>query len=117
MSEHTSFIERALGGHIVDVEEEIDDAIGEWHARGGHDDTGASVPLHGWLGMTREEYQLFLEQPRTLSAILHVRAYGGNLGDVVNAHDEREVRMAARGASDQDVATVMTWLRATHRIR
>jgi len=47
---------------------EIDDYIDDWHIL----DSGAEleVSLAAWLGMTEEEYQLFLEDESNLSIII-----------------------------------------------
>lgn len=39
------------------TESEIDDRIEEWHA------SDSDVPLHVFLGMTWEEYSLFVSSP------------------------------------------------------
>lgn len=59
MSNQTSLIERVLAGDVLleDLDDAIDAAVGEWHRA----DTSKSLPL--WLGMTEEEYALWLEQP------------------------------------------------------
>jgi hypothetical protein len=61
-----SFIERALSGESSD----IDDAIDEWHKRSGRLDDGRQVAIFDWLGMTCEEYKLFVECPDALETIL-----------------------------------------------
>jgi len=116
MSEDTSFIARALAGEILDVDDAIDDAVDDWHERGGLAEDGTPVTLHDWLGMTADEYSVFVEQPRALRAILHARRYGGTLGDIVNATDEGAVTMAARGASPEEIAALIAWLRTTGRL-
>ena len=43
MSEHVPFIERALRGRVVDVDEEVDDEIALWHA------SDSRLKLSEWL--------------------------------------------------------------------
>jgi len=62
-------VERALKGRIVDVDEEVDNEISRWHA------SDSKLKLHDWLGMTRDEYALFVEQPEALRLILAGRKH------------------------------------------
>ena len=71
----TTFIDAALGGTVLDIDTAVDDAIEEWHRRDGRLDDGSQVPIHDWLGMTREEYARFLEHPAALRTILHARTF------------------------------------------
>lgn len=66
MSVHISFVDRALRGEILNLEE-IDDAIDAWHTN------ESGVPLHEYLGLTFEEYQVFVVQPSMLQGILATR--------------------------------------------
>lgn len=65
MSVHISFVDRVLRGEIN--LEEIDDAIDAWHT------TETGVPLHEYLGLTFEEYQVFVVQPSMLQGIVATR--------------------------------------------
>jgi hypothetical protein len=40
----------------------FDDAIDEWHR------TDGSVPIHEWLGLSKEEYSRFVTQPSVVLA-------------------------------------------------
>ena len=67
----TTFIDAALRGQIADPDEEIDRYIAVWH-----DLPGDQPSLHDWLGMTWEEYSLFVERPQFLPTILSARRRG-----------------------------------------
>ena len=56
------FVSRAIAGEAMI--EEIDDYVDEWHAN------PAGLPLHEYLGMSRDEYALWLRSPDSLPAIL-----------------------------------------------
>ena len=64
MSKPKAFMDLALAGMIVDPEREIDRHIAEWH------ETRTKLSLHDWLGMTAEEYAMFVENPTFLRVLL-----------------------------------------------
>jgi hypothetical protein len=62
MSEQRNFISLALAGKVTP--DQIDDYVGKWH------DSSSRLELHEYLGLTREEYGLWLGDPDQLLAIL-----------------------------------------------
>ena len=70
-----NFIERCLdlrvdadGYRIDDVRsDDIDDFVKEWH------ESKSELSIHEFLGMTEDEYKLWVEQPEILEAILTAR--------------------------------------------
>lgn len=64
MSRRSSFMSLALTGRIQNPTEAIDDYIEEWHV------ARTNLELHEWLGLTWEEYTLFVEKPEFLSILL-----------------------------------------------
>lgn len=111
MFDESTFIERCLSGNAL--LDDIDDFVDAWHDDvGGQDQT-----LSEFLGMTELEYEMWVERPSSLRLILFMRKNGV-------AHDSPEQihlatadrRLAARGASPDEVADVVDWLRATKRI-
>lgn len=110
MSEHVPFIERALRGRVVDVDEEVDDEIALWHA------SDSRLKLSEWLGMTHDEYALFVERPETLRFILAGRRYHVSPKDLL-VRDSDDLALAARGdLSPQQMADIKQWLKKTNRI-
>ena len=99
-----NYIERVLAGYVLDPEEELDDAIDEWH------DAKPEVPLFEFLGMTRDEYKLFVEKPEALEFILMARRHGKPVLDVVEAGS---AALAARGMSPEHATEVLSWLKKT----
>jgi len=60
-----TFMERYLAGEARD--DEIDDYVDAWHARPGGQE------LHEFLGMSKDEYGLWLRNPDALSEIGRAR--------------------------------------------
>ena len=77
MSERNDFISLALAGEVVS--DEIDDFVEAWHG------TEGATGLHEFLGMTWEEYQLWVSDPAYLSLILAARHNGIALREAVRA--------------------------------
>ena len=92
MSEPKNFMDRALGGYVLELDL-IDDEIEAWHS------SSSSEQLNEWLGMTAEEYALFVERPQALPMILLGRKRGQNPRELLAVMDDNAVALAARGAS------------------
>jgi hypothetical protein len=107
MTSHDTFIARALAGEVLDPIAEAFAAIDEWH------DASTDLDLPQWLGMTKEEYRLFAEKPESIRTILAAKK---NNVDVFTLLQEG-TRLAARGASPQELADLRQWLISTGRLR
>lgn len=110
MSERDNFLQRCLDGDVLDPDEEIDDEIDEWH-----DSSRKLPPLHEFLGMSWEEYQLWVEKPWTLKSILAARKTGSSLDVMVRVSDGGTA-LAARGVEAEEFSKVRQWLRQTKRL-
>jgi hypothetical protein len=109
MSSRGTFMELCLRGEVV--QDEIDDFIDLWHEEE-HDER----PLHEFLGMTRQEYDLWVEQPGALRLILAVREeHAEDLYDAIERFSEMEP-VATRAADLEAAKVVVRWLRKTGRI-
>lgn len=71
-----------MGGTAIDLlvageasPEEIDDAVAAWH------EGGSGLELHEFLGMTWEEYALWVETPAALDSIVTARRRVATPGD------------------------------------
>jgi len=62
MSEQRNFISLALAGKVTP--DQIDDYVGKWH------DNSSGLALHEYLGLTCEEYGVWLSNPDQLLEIL-----------------------------------------------
>lgn len=114
MFETKNFIQQALEGTLANVDDDIEEAIDEWHKRGGKALEGKAVTLPEWLGMTADEYKLFVEQPTALEPILMSRQYNVPLKDILKAASGTTT-IAAR-SSGADFDKILAWLKKTGRI-
>ena len=101
-----TFVDLCLGGSVL--AEEIDDFVDAWH------DGDSSEPIYDYLGMTRDEYGLWVEKPRLLHMILEARKRGKHLEDYRDADSYH--RMAARTVSEDDIGDLVLWLKQTGRL-
>jgi hypothetical protein len=110
MSSHQPFILRALEGEVLDPVVEGFAAIDAWH------DATTDLELHDWLGMTEDEYKLFAEKPESIRAILAARKHGVDLITLLRPAGQG-IRLAARGATPQELGELRQWLISTGRLR
>ena len=61
----SGFIEMCLSGDALP--DEIDDFVDKWH------ESDSSLPIHEYLGMTRDEYLSWVKDPHVLHRILDAR--------------------------------------------
>ena len=115
MFETTSFIEQALSGSILNVDEAVEDAIDEWHDRNGVGRTGEASTLADWLGMTEDEYALFVEQPSALKEILMAHRYHLSVRELLELARSGSTKIAARSAPEH-YDTLLKWLKETGRL-
>lgn len=100
-SQHETFISLALAGKVM--VDEIDDYIDRWHA------TPEGVPLHEYLGFSRDEYGLWLRSPDSLPLILASRKFNKPLHKIANDSVEA-MRLAARASDPGKVKLLEDWL-------
>jgi hypothetical protein len=87
--------------------EAIEDFVGDWHDTGDEE----TRPLSAYLGMTPEEYSLWVLDPRTLPVILHARRSGQALRDSVAAY-AAGLRDRALASDRSALWTLTHWLAA-----
>ncbi|WEH40923.1 hypothetical protein [Streptomyces sp. AM 2-1-1] len=104
----TTFVDDALVG-VAGVDD-IDSYVDAWHDA---DDT--DLELHEWLGMTWDEYRLWVEKPTTLRYIVSAHRHGRTISDEL-VKSANGLRLAARAASANEVEGVLTWLQKTGRL-
>jgi hypothetical protein len=102
MSRRQTFFDRCLAGEVAT--DEIDDFVDAWH---GDPESGE---LHDYLGMTGEEYSLWLRAPDTLPCILKARRDGEPLTQAVGQAYET-MRLATSGNDASTVARLQEWLK------
>jgi hypothetical protein len=108
MSRRATFVELSLAGDVV--MDEIDDFVAAWH-----NDPAIREPLHEFLGMTEEEYALWVEQPGSLRLILAARDEDASLYEAIERFAKLEP-ITARAADPEAARVVLKWLRRTGRI-
>lgn len=108
MSKRRPIIERLLSGQEYDLAK-IDDEIDAWH------EAETDLQLHEWLGLTREEYALYVEMPASIRVILAARHQKVPLKELMGATPGTAL-LAARGATAAEVKDLRKWLIATRRL-
>ena len=98
----SNFINKCLTGEAF--LDDIDDYIDDWH----RDDGGLS--LYDFLGMTRSEYSLWVQDPSCLPFIVHARVHGHELTDSSIPQDASAI--AARSDHSSEITIrLVEWLK------
>lgn len=92
---------RALLGDITDYVE-------KWHQ------TRDDSELHDYLGLSWDEYRLWVERPQSLRLIVAAREFAEPVDEMLGRQDD--YALAARNLDPQDARTVREWLIATGRL-
>jgi hypothetical protein len=96
------FIDLALNGSVL--ADEINDFVSVWHS------SGSTEELHDFLGLTWQEYALWVRDPEFLTLIFSARHRGQSLVDAVN-DNYLATQLVAEGAGRAARATQLrTWL-------
>lgn len=96
------FIDLALNGEVL--ADEIDDFVEAWHLSDGVGE------LHEFLGMTAQEYSLWVANPDYLSLILSARHRNQALLEAVNDNYLHSKRDAVAAASNEKLAQLQSWV-------
>lgn len=98
----SNFINKCLTGDAL--LDDIDDYIDAWH----RDDGGLS--LYDFLGMTRNEYSCWVQDPSCLPFIVHARVHGNELTDSSIPQDAPAI--AARSDHSSEIRIrLVEWLK------
>jgi hypothetical protein len=97
-----TFIERCLRGEAM--LDEIETYVERWHK------SSTDGALHSFLGMTEEEYSLWLRDPDALAYIVAARHGHIPLIEVVNDNYQEEIRLAARSPGSAKIRRLKLWL-------
>jgi hypothetical protein len=104
----SNFVQLCLDGNAL--LEEIYDFVDEWH------ENPRGEELHKYLGMTKEEYALWVQVPDLLSYIIKARRDNATLTRAVTTAYE-DFRLAARSNEESKVMQLQRWLKARGNIR
>ena len=98
----TTFIDLCISGDaFID---EIDDFIDKWHNGDGED-----LELHEFLGMSDEEYSLWLACPSQLATIISAKRSNISLYQAMN---DEIYALAARSDKANQISEIKAWLKA-----
>ena len=101
--ESENFINLCAKGELL--LDDIDDAIDDWH------DSDSDLEIYDYLGMTQQEYRMWLHDPDILPFIITARTHGLSIDDVME--DIHDLPMAARADSPAKARFLMKWLKNT----
>lgn len=79
---------------------EVDDYVDRWH------DSNSSQELHDFLGMSKQEYELFITDENYLGIIISAHKFGKNIEDIIR----EEISMAARSENPAKAKRLQKWL-------
>jgi hypothetical protein len=103
-----TFMDAVLAGDAL--HQDIDEWIDAWHESPAEDTT----ELHDYLGMTWEEYRLFVERPESLRFALAARRTHQPLALVLSS--VKAAGAAARSDEAGQAERVLNWLVETGRV-
>jgi hypothetical protein len=98
----SKFIESCIRGEAL--LEDIDDFVDEWH------ESSVEEPLHKFLGMTKNEYSLWVADPDVLPFIVVAHREYRNVSDVID--DFEALPMAARSNGPVKAQKLVAWLKS-----
>jgi hypothetical protein len=99
----SSFIEKCLSREATP--QDIDDFIDQWHENPGEQQ------LHDFLGMTRNEYALWIANAAILPTILSIRSKHQSMDHFLREFDQ-QLPAAAKSASPAGAQALMKWMKA-----
>jgi hypothetical protein len=88
-------------------QDDLDDYVGRWHDE--YKDRSEYPPLHEYLGLTRDEYEVLLYDPFSLPCILQARKPGENLMDIM-AERYQQLRASNRREDGTIIFSLGNWL-------
>jgi hypothetical protein len=110
-SDGRTFVDACLAG--IAFADDVDDWVDQWHDAGGVFN-GESVALRELLGMSADEYGLWVEQPSALEFIVASHKRGTPVTELMTSRDS--YALAARSADPEATQDVLMWLVQTGRI-
>ena len=104
---HRTFIELYMNGAVL--AEDIDEFVDAWHQNPGRKE------IYEYLGMTRQEYSMWLRDPDILPHIARARRENLDLTTVPHRSIE-DMPIAARSSDQVKVKRFMQWLEQQGKI-
>ena len=106
MLSNLNFITSCIQGFCLI--EDIDDFVDNWH------DSDSELQLYEYLGMTHDEYKLWLEKPESLKFIIFSKK--NKIPLKIALHSYAPTQLAARAASTTEATEIIDWLKKTSRL-
>lgn len=100
----SSFMDLALQGRILS--DEIEDFVGRWH------DSESNVEIYEFLGLTFQEYSLWVSDPDNIDLIIYARHSNISISKAVNDNIQHDERIAARSDEARKIAALARWIAA-----
>jgi hypothetical protein len=107
MSSRQPFVDACLAGRALLTD--VGEYVAAWHAGGGSD-----VDLHDFLGMTSDEYRLWVERPEVLRFIVAAHKTRVPVADFLIR--KAGLMAAARTEAQDEAVLVLRWLISTGRV-
>lgn len=104
MSDTSPFIQLAVDGYVM--ADEIDDFVETWH------DSISDEELHDYLGLTWQEYSLWVSDNDNIYIIIAARRDNKSVLEAVNDNLRSANRLAARADDVSKLATLQRWIDA-----
>lgn len=102
MSSSPTFMSLALEGHVLS--DEIEDFVEAWH------ESDSKLEIHDYLGMSFEEYSLWVADPDSIDIILMARHRDKPLQEAVNDNIRFQERIAARSDEAGKLSILTRWI-------
>jgi hypothetical protein len=101
---NSSFMDLVLQGRVLS--DEIDDFVERWH------DNDSTEEIYEYLGLTFEEYSLWVSDPDNIDIIIYARHADKPLTEAVNDNLQHEERIAARSDEAAKISALARWIAA-----
>jgi hypothetical protein len=96
-----TFLERYMNGEVLS--EDVDDFVDAWHQNSGEKE------IFEYLGMTRDEYSIWLRDPDVLPYIAKARRNNIDLTTALHA-SVVDMPIAARSSDQLKIKRLLQWL-------
>lgn len=106
-----TFLDLYSDGYLL--ADEIDDFIDRWHEEASTV-VGRPIPLHEFLGMTRDEYEAWVHDSSVLPHIVRARMSHTSLDAVMHEHVDHML-LAARADNQTAIEALGKWLERRRR--
>lgn len=108
----STYMDLLLSGEVLALD--IDDFVDRWHDAPEGSEIAAQS-LGDFLGMTCDEYQLWVERPESLRFIAAAHKRHQPVGVVLK--EKAGLMLAARGSSESEARELLNWLIERGRVR